>query len=57
MLCRGLTSKGYRCINKAGPDGLCPSHDPRNWCGADTERLNRCKRRKHPDGGPCHIHR
>lgn len=57
MLCSSRTSKGYRCINKAGATGLCPNHDPRNWCGAETVQLERCKRRKGTDGGPCTKHR
>jgi len=57
MLCSARTSKGFRCINKAGPEGLCPSHDPRRWCGAETESLRPCKRAKGPGGGPCHIHK
>ena len=56
MLCYGLTSKGHRCLNKAAEMGMCPSHDPRNWCGAETVHLRPCKRRKGPDGGPCARH-
>lgn len=56
FLCAARTSKGYGCINKATNGPLCPAHDPRNWCGAETVRGERCKRRAAPDGGPCSKH-
>lgn len=57
FLCSALTSKGHRCINKAGDTGLCPSHDSHNWCGVETVRGEPCKRFAPLSGGPCAIHR
>lgn len=55
FLCGAVTSRGYRCINKARDGLFCPGHDPANWCNAPTAK-GRCKRRAAADGGPCSKH-